>query len=96
MDDTAQTPRIPSNLPIRLETLPPAHLEGRRLATLFVAIDSNCDRCDQLVLTLRIEPNPDVDLAGNDLEDLDVTLHFCPKCLEQLAREVRDQAKAFT
>ena len=90
MDDTAQPPRIPSSLPIRLETLAP-HPDAYP-THLYVAND-RCGRCNQLTLLLRIEPvYPDVDVAGRDV---DCTTQFCPTCLEQLARDVLECAEKF-
>lgn len=85
------------DLMIRLQEIPPAHLvpqRARTVATLFVAKGANCDRCDQLVPTLRIEPIPDIDFDEVDAADLDVTMHFCATCLDQLAREVREKTPA--
>lgn len=76
---------IASGLAIRLETLAP-HPDAYP-THLYVAPSERCGRCNQVTLCLRIEPvYPDVDVAGRDI---DVTMHLCPRCLEQLASAVQ-------
>ena len=73
-------------LRIRLETLPPQH--DQYPAHLYIAHE-RCRRCNQVTAVLCIEvAYPDVDTAGRDV---DTTTHFCPTCLEQLARTVREK-----
>lgn len=76
-------------LPIRIEQIPPEHAGAEPTAYLYVA-DDTCFRCGTRTPLLRVEPRLRDDV-GSNIGDVDATTQFCPVCLEQLARRVREK-----